>query len=75
MRVANGASFIIAMIINATSNSFSKATQPAIMAEWLVKISPSGWAFSIWGIIYTLLAVYTVYQALPNEKISGGKTE
>jgi len=28
-------------------------------------ISPAGWAFSIWGLIYSLLAGLTVYQALP----------
>jgi translocator protein len=28
-------------------------------------ISPAGWAFSIWGLIYSLLTGFTVYQALP----------
>jgi len=61
LRIGNVSAFVIAMIVNATSNQFSKATQPAIVAEWDVKISPSGWAFSIWGVIYTLLAGFTVY--------------
>jgi benzodiazapine receptor len=61
LKIANGTSFVIAMIVNATSNMFSKATQPEIVAEWDIKLSPSGWAFSIWGIIYTLLAGFTVY--------------
>lgn len=75
LRLANGSAFAIAMIVNATSNFFSKATQPEIVAEWDVKLSPSGWAFSIWGVIYTLLAGFTVYQGFPNDKISGGKNE
>lgn len=28
-------------------------------------IQPAGWAFSIWGIIYTLSIVFAVYQAIP----------
>jgi len=32
-------------------------------------VTPAGWAFAIWGIIYTLLGVFTVYQALPKEKV------
>lgn len=30
-----------------------------------VFIQPAGWAFSIWGLIYTLSLVYAVYQLLP----------
>lgn len=33
-------------------------------------ISPAGWAFSIWGVIYSLLAGFTVYQAIPGAWIS-----
>ncbi len=32
LRLANGSAFVIAMIVNATSNMFSKATQPEIVA-------------------------------------------
>jgi len=28
-------------------------------------IQPAGWAFSIWGLIYLLSAVYAVYQLIP----------
>ena len=30
-----------------------------------VFIQPSGWAFSIWGLIYTLSFIYAVYQLIP----------
>jgi len=30
-----------------------------------VFIQPAGWAFSIWGLIYTLAFVYAVYQIIP----------
>lgn len=31
-------------------------------------ITPAGYTFSIWGLIYTLLLVFTVYQALPRSR-------
>lgn len=31
-------------------------------------ITPAGYVFSIWGVIYILLGVFVVFQALPNEK-------
>jgi hypothetical protein len=30
-----------------------------------VFIQPAGWAFSIWGLIYTLAFIYAVYQVIP----------
>jgi len=32
---------------------------------------PIGWAFSIWGIIFLLLGLYTVYQVVPSERGGG----
>ena len=37
-------------------------------------VTPAGYVFSIWGIIYILLGAFVVYQALPN-KSSRGFTE
>jgi benzodiazapine receptor len=34
-------------------------------------ITPAGYTFAIWGIIYTLLGLFVIYQALPSNK---GKT-
>ena len=34
-------------------------------------ITPAGYTFAIWGIIYTLLGFFVIYQALPSDK---GKT-
>lgn len=31
-------------------------------------IIPAGWTFAVWGPIFLLCAVYTVYQALPSER-------
>jgi len=31
-----------------------------------LSIQPAGGAFSIWGVIYLLLSIFVVYQALPD---------
>ena len=31
-------------------------------------ITPAGYVFSIWGIIYVLLGVFVIFQALPSQK-------
>ncbi len=31
-------------------------------------ITPAGYVFSIWGIIYLLLGIFVVYQALPSQQ-------
>lgn len=33
--------------------------------EWNVGVAPAGWTFSIWAVIYSLLTVFAIYQALP----------
>jgi hypothetical protein len=42
---------------------------------WNLPVDPDGWAFSIWGLIYTLLGFFTFYQMVPSEWIEylGGK--
>jgi len=34
---------------------------------WDTRIDPAGYAFSIWGVIYSLLGVFAIYQAIPSE--------
>jgi len=35
------------------------------------RITPAGYVFSIWGVIYILLGVFVVFQALPNQQGKG----
>ena len=57
------------MASNAFSAIYSKHSLPDITAEWDLRITPAGWAFSIWGLIYSLLAIFVVYQALPDDMV------
>ena len=36
-----------------------------ILAEWDIKFAPATWAFGIWSLIYSLMMVFVIYQALP----------
>lgn len=41
-----------------------------ISDQFKVYFVPAGYVFSIWGLIYLLLIAYTVYQALPAQKMN-----
>ena len=34
--------------------------------DYQLRIQPSGYAFAIWGIIYMLIFVFVIYQAIPS---------
>jgi len=69
IQTANVLAFVLAMVVNGTSNSFSRNTQAEIAEEWDVRIMPAGWAFSIWGVIYLFLVTFVAYQALPANSV------
>jgi len=72
LKKANDYSYIIAIIANATQPLFSKKSLADITDEWDIKIAPAGWAFSIWGVIYTMLAGFVYYQSYPSGVYPGG---
>lgn len=53
------------MLFNGFAQSLSPFTLNEISTSLDIRVMPAGYAFAIWGLIYTLLAVFTVYQALP----------
>ena len=57
--------YALAMLLNGLAPIILPADLGTITDEVNVAINPAGYAFSIWGLIYTLLGVFTVYQALP----------
>ena len=70
---ANVIAFVLTVIINGLAGSTTiiggKETAQISDANPTL-ITPAGYVFSIWGIIYLLLGIFIVYQALPknNEK-------
>tara|TARA_B110000285_G_C14689660_1_gene408466 strand:- start:93 stop:554 length:462 start_codon:yes stop_codon:yes gene_type:complete len=66
LQVLNTAGFVIAMFANGFAQELSPKTLNEISTFYDSKVQPSGYAFGIWGIIYFLLLIFTVYQALPS---------
>jgi hypothetical protein len=68
---ANIVFFILTVIVNGLAGSTEmiggKNTAAVSNANFTL-ITPAGYVFAIWGIIYILLGVFVVYQALPGQK-------
>ena len=65
LQVANIIALIVTVVINYLSNTgvFNNNTMASVSARYQNYFTPSGYAFSIWGLIYLLLAAFAIYQA------------
>merc|ERR1711990_44436 len=61
----NVIAFIIAMVLNGLSSTVMPTSLGYINDYWNVGVAPASWTFSIWAVIYSLLCLFTIYQALP----------
>lgn len=60
LRVANVAAYALCL----ASNGWAGSKIGGVSRKYPNAIVPDGWAFGIWGIIYTLLTAFIVYQAV-----------
>ena len=70
-RYLNIIAFIVTIIINglAGSTTFIGGQLTAQVSDANpTLITPAGYVFSIWGIIYVLLGIFSIYQVLPRNK-------
>jgi translocator protein len=70
-KYANIILFILTVIVNSIAGSTSLIggqNTATISNNNPTLITPAGYVFSIWGIIYILLGAFVVYQALPRER-------
>lgn len=65
LQIANIIALIVTVVINYLSNTgiFNNNTMASVSARYENFFTPSGYAFSIWGLIYLLLAAFVIYQA------------
>jgi benzodiazapine receptor len=67
----NIVAYVCTLIVNSLAGSTTliggKVTAEISDANFTL-ITPAGFTFSIWGIIYVLLGIFVVYQALPSQK-------
>lgn len=64
-QTANIIALIVTVVVNYLSNTglFNNSTMASVSARYQNFFTPSGYAFSIWGLIYLLLAAFVIYQA------------
>jgi len=51
-----------------TSGVFAGTDQSELSDKYRTPITPAGYTFSVWGVIYFCQAVYVIYQALPAQR-------
>lgn len=64
MRIITAVTFVVMVIMNALANilPLNGITTGAVSDSYPNLFAPAGLTFSIWGVIYLLLALYTFYQ-------------
>lgn len=63
--------FIVTVIFNVlTSTGVIGKTQKELSDKYMTLITPPGYAFSIWGVIYFFWAAFIVLQFFPNKFLS-----
>lgn len=67
----NVVAFVAVVFVNGLAGSttlIGGKTTAQISDAYPTLITPAGYVFSIWGVIYLLLGIFVVFQALPSEK-------
>jgi hypothetical protein len=70
-KAVNVVAFVATIAVNGLAGStevLGGVTSADISDKYTTLVTPAGFTFAIWGIIYTLLAVFTVYQLLPRNR-------
>ena len=73
LRWANISAFALMVLVNGLAGSttiIGGRNTAQISDANPTLITPAGYVFSIWGVIYVLLGVFAVYQALPGQRAS-----
>jgi hypothetical protein len=67
---ANLGALLMMIVVNALANilPLNGKTTAEISDSYPNLFTPVGYAFSIWGLIYALLLIFAVYQALPSQR-------
>ncbi len=70
LQVANILAIIITIIVNALVEVLlvNGVTSKQVSDAYPSLFTPPGYVFSIWSVIYTLLIVFMIYQALPSQR-------
>lgn len=66
----NVVAFILTVVVNGLASSFALngRTTAEVSDLYPTLVTPAGYVFAIWGVIYTLLLIFVVFQALPSQR-------
>ncbi|HER54468.1 MAG TPA: tryptophan-rich sensory protein [Candidatus Bathyarchaeota archaeon] len=70
-QAVNIVAYVITLIVNGLAGSttfLGGVTSADVSDMYPTLVTPAGFTFAIWGIIYTLLALFVIYQVLPKNK-------
>ena len=69
LKVSNIIAFVLTVIVNSLAGSttiIAGKNTAEISDANLTLITPAGYTFAIWGVIYVLLGIFVIFQALPS---------
>ena len=66
----NVLAFAVTVLVNglASSLALNGRTTAEVSDLYFTLVTPAGYVFAIWGVIYALLLVFVVFQALPSQR-------
>jgi benzodiazapine receptor len=69
-QVLNVAAYALVITVNALANALpiNGITSGSVSDRYPTFVTPAGYVFAIWGVIYVLLAVFVGWQALPAQR-------
>jgi benzodiazapine receptor len=71
LQAINIVAYIVTVAVNGLAGSttlLGGVTSADVSDKYPTLVTPAGFTFAIWGVIYTLLALFVVYQALPRNR-------
>jgi hypothetical protein len=71
LQVGNAVAFLAVIVTNAIAGStklLNGQNTADVSAHYSTLVTPAGFTFSIWGVIYVLLFVFIVFQLLPRHR-------
>ncbi|MCJ7469770.1 tryptophan-rich sensory protein [Candidatus Bathyarchaeota archaeon] len=70
LQIANVAAFVVTVLVNSLANALALNGRSTgeISDLYPTLVTPAGYVFAIWGLIYVLLLIFAVFQALPKRK-------
>ena len=70
LKWANIAAFVVTLLVNGLASTalLNGKSTGSISDKYVTLITPAGYVFSIWSVIYILLFVFVVFQAMPSQK-------